>query len=498
MRALVYCRVSTQEQATDDHYSLANQEARCRDYIKQRSWQLVKVLKDVASGKSTERPNYQELLLAIREKRVDVVVVYRLDRLSRNVVDVYNALEAFSRSDVGFASVQEAFDTTTAMGRAMLGVAAVFAQLTREMISENTRDGLARRAQSGKWTGSPRSRPYGYRYAEGGLHVVPEEAEVVRRIFRLYVEHGWGGTRIVQLLNHEKIPTATGLVGRWSIGVIARMLRNPVYAGRVRSSGREYAGEHEAILPEGTFEAAQELIAQRAAMAPRSQSTSHLLSGIARCGKCRRNLVTHRTKLKAEGEFHVSYRHPSSNTGDKCLTIHKTAHRMEELVLEQVRRLAETPRLRESAMAAARQELTAGSSPLAAEKDDLLGKLAEGERTFDKWVERLDRGVIDEEQFVRLNEGHMQQKAKLRKRLQELEQEAERAVNLEMMVAEAEKILLDFSSTWEALTADEQREVLRSLVEYLDVYQYHMELKLLFTPALTLSLKFARGRKPKA
>ena len=195
MRAFVYCRVSTQEQATDDHYSLANQEGRCRDYIKHCSWQLVKVLEDVGSGKSVERPNYQELLLAIREKRVDVVVVYRLDRLSRNVVDVYNALDAFSRSDVGFASVQEAFDTTTAMGRAMLGVAAVFAQLTREMISENTRDGLARRAQSGKWTGSPRHRPYGYCYADGALHVIPEEAEVVRRIFRLNTWSTGGAVR---------------------------------------------------------------------------------------------------------------------------------------------------------------------------------------------------------------------------------------------------------------------------------------------------------------
>ena len=163
MRAFVHCRVSTQEQATDDHYSLANQEARCRDYIKHRSWQLVKVLKDAGSGKSADRPNYQELLLAIREKRVDVVVVYRLDRLSRNVVDVYNALDAFNRSEVGFASVQEAFDTTTAMGRAMLGVAAVFAQLTREMVSESTRDGLARRAQSGRPASSAGALRPGFR-----------------------------------------------------------------------------------------------------------------------------------------------------------------------------------------------------------------------------------------------------------------------------------------------------------------------------------------------
>jgi hypothetical protein len=271
-----------------------------------------------------------------------------------------------------------------------------------------------------------------------------------------------------------------------------------VYAGRVRSSGREYAGEHEALLPEGTFEAAQELIAQRADMAPRSQGSSHLLSGVARCGKCRRNLVTHHTKLKTPGQFHVSYKHPSSRTGEPCLGIQKTASKMEALVLEQVRKLAETPRLRESALAAARRELAARGVPLAAERDEVLRELAEGERAFDRWVARLDRGVIDEEQFARLNEGHLQERTRLRKRRQELEQEAERAAGLESLVAEVEETLLSFSSTSGALTVDEQREVLRSLVEYLDVYPDHMELKLLFTPAVTLSLRLPRGRKPKA
>jgi site-specific DNA recombinase len=500
VRAFIYCRVSTQEQATDDPYSLANQEARCRQYIKQRSWQLVKVLKEVGSGKSAERPSYQELLAAIREKRVDVVLVYRLDRLSRNVVDVYNALEAFARNNVGFASVQEAFDTTTAMGRAMLGVAAVFAQLTREMISENTRDGLARRAQSGKWTGSPKHRPYGYRFAEGSLHVVEEEASVVRRIFRLYVEQGWGPTRIVQLLNLERLPTATGLVGRWSVVVIANMLRNPVYAGRVRSTGREYEGEHEAILPEGSFAAAQELISQRSEMGRRSQSTRHLLSGIAKCGKCRRNLVTHHTKVRNTDRPHVSYKHRSPPTGDKCLSIQKSARRLEELVIGQVRQLAARPQLRASALAVARQELMGKSKPLAAERDDLLRKLAEAENTFDKWVERLERGVIDEEQFARLNEAHLAEKRRLRKRLQELEQEAERTVDLELTITEVEKILANFSATWDAMTPDEQREVMRSLIEYLNVHEHHMDLKLLFTPEVTLSLDFPRGRqaRPKA
>ena len=301
MRALVYCRVSTQEQATDDHYSLTNQEARCRDYIKHRSWQLVKVLRDVGSGKSAERPYCQELLLAIREKRVDAVVVYRLDRLSRHVVDVYGALDAFSRNDVAFVSVQESFDTTTAMGRAMLGVAAVFAQLTQEMISENTKDGAP---------------PY------------------------------------------------------------------------------------------------------------------------------------------------MSYRHRNLATGGKCLHIQKSGRRLEELVVEQVRQLAGTRRLRESAMAVARAELRGKAKPLTTERDGITRKLAEGEEAFDKWVDRLDRGVIEEEQFARLNEARLAERRELKRRLQKVEEETERKVDLDLMIAEVERILTGFDKAWQAMTVDEKRETL--------------------------------------
>jgi site-specific DNA recombinase len=493
MRAFVYCRVSTQEQATDDHYSLANQEARCRDYIKHRSWQLVKVLKDVGSGKSDERPNYQGLLSAIRGKRVDVVVVYRLDRLSRNVVDVYGALELFNRHEVGFASVQEAFDTTTAMGRAMLGVAAVFAQLTREMISENTKDGLARRAQSGKWIGSPRSRPYGYRFADGGLHVVEAEAEVVRRMFRLFAEHGWGAAKIVKLLNAEQIPTAMGLVGGWDTRVVAFMLRNPVYVGRVRCKGKDFPGEHEPIVEARLFEAAREIVRERSVLAPRAHTTPFLLSGIAKCGRCGMNLRGHHTKYNGRKQMYFSYQHRPSRTRAECLKIHKSARRMEQLVVDQVHQFAASSRLRESAVAVARKELKGQRKPLTAERDGLLRRLAEGSDAFDKWVDRLDRGLIDEEQFARLNETHLAERRQLKERLQQLEEEAERQVDVEFLIAEVERILADFDASWEAMTVDEQRETLRYLIEYLRVYEGYMDLKLVFAPEVRLSLDFGRG-----
>jgi len=153
MQAFVYCRVSSEEQARDDHYSLGNQEQRARDRARQKDWRIVEVRKDVASGKDDKREGYQDLLAAVKSGRIDCVIVYRLDRLSRNVRDVYDFLQLIDEHDVAFVSLQENFDTSTAMGKAMLGVAAVFAQLTREMIAENVRDGLMRRAMAGLYRG---------------------------------------------------------------------------------------------------------------------------------------------------------------------------------------------------------------------------------------------------------------------------------------------------------------------------------------------------------
>src|ERR1035437_2079703 len=163
MQTFIYCRVSSEEQANDNHYSLENQETRGRDYCKTKDWRVADIRKDVASGKDTNRDGFQDLVKAIGGGKVDVVIVYRLDRLSRNVRDIYDFLDLISRQNVALVSLNENLDTTTAMGRAMLGVMAVFAQLTREMIAENVKDGMMRRAQAGLYLGSTRG-PMGYIY----------------------------------------------------------------------------------------------------------------------------------------------------------------------------------------------------------------------------------------------------------------------------------------------------------------------------------------------
>jgi site-specific DNA recombinase len=173
MRAYVYCRVSTEEQARDDHYSLEDQEQSARLRIQEKGWVAHKVRKDVGSVKSAEREGYQELLQDIQNKQIDVVVVYKLDRLSRNVRDIYAFLHQIDQSHIDFVSLTEGFDTTTPMGKTILGIAAEFAQLTRETIAENTRHGLLQRARQGKYTGG-QIKPYGYDYQkEVGLVIDP-------------------------------------------------------------------------------------------------------------------------------------------------------------------------------------------------------------------------------------------------------------------------------------------------------------------------------------
>jgi site-specific DNA recombinase len=423
-------------------------------------------------------------------------VVYRLDRLSRNVVDVYNALDLFHEKDVAFVSVQEAFDTTTAMGRAMLGVAAVFAQLTREMISENTKDGLLRRVQSGKYVGSPRTCPYGYAWSEGALSVVPEQAAVVRRIFTLYTQEAWGALRIAALLNRESIRGQSGQTDAWRQSTIARMLRNPIYAGRVRIKQKEFAGEHEAIIEPELFAATQELAKRRADMAPRTKNTPHLLSGIATCGQCGRNLRTHQQVSRIGSIPYVSYRHTRTATSTPCLTIYKAATALEQAVIDEVRRQCLDPQLRSSALQIARSEFGSKQAPLACEKEQLLRTLTDADAEFAKWAERLTKGLIDEHQFGILNQKQMEDRRALRQRLEQIEAELARGEDLALTMEEVEHALDDFMGVWDILSPEERREMMRAIIEQLRVYPEHAELKLLCLPEVRLDLKLKRGRKP--
>jgi site-specific DNA recombinase len=504
MQAFIYCRVSTDEQSTEDHYSLANQEQRARAYAKLKGWRIAKVRKDVGSGKDDKRLGFQELIADVRTGKVEVVVVYRLDRLSRNVRDIYDFIDLVRDRGVEFVSLTEGFDTTTAMGRAMLGVAAVFAQLAREMIAENVRDGLARRAESGRWNGPKWNPPLGYVYSveKGELLPDPSTADLIRTIFRWFVDDKLGTMAIARLLNRQGAPKRTGNDTPWHQTSIWKIVTNDIYGGYIQVDGQLVRGTHEALISDETYAQSRELIAARRKMAPRTRSSQHLLSGLVRCAQCGRVLVGQIGRYQRQsGQMHtyVAFRHsPNEHVGSRhCPGVYVNAERLEEAVLGAVRQCARSEMMQMLSLDVVREQLAKGGPPPEREMERLAAKLAALDERFDKWAERLDAGSIDEDQFRSRNAVLLAQKTDLQSKLAELEARLFERDALEVSVEQARQALQDFDGVWDELSHEERREMLRNLIEDLKVSRDEVWLKLLFLPPMRVELprKHARASR---
>lgn len=279
VRAFIYIRVSTLEQAKEG-YSIGEQEVRLKTYAEAMGFTVTKVYTDPGySGGNMDRPALQEMIKKINT--TDVVLVYKLDRLSRSQKDTLFLIEeVFLKNDVNFISMSESFDTSTPFGRAMIGILSVFAQLEREQIRERTIMGKEARAKSGKWHGSGGEgrRVRGYNYVDGSLVINEYEAEAIKLIFDEYCK-GKGIHSISSIIN-KKFP---GIFKTDS--TVFNIIRNPIYIGKIKYKGKEYQGEHEPIISASQFETAQNLIKKRTTKT-NAFKKHYLLTGIMRCGHC--------------------------------------------------------------------------------------------------------------------------------------------------------------------------------------------------------------------
>lgn len=276
MRAAVYARVSTEEQA-DEGLSLQVQAQRGRAVALEHGADVVEIYEDDGwSGTCFERPALQRMLADLDD--LDLVVVWKLDRLSRSVRDWANMMDMFAQHECGLISVTEQFDMTTAVGRAMMGMMAVWAELFVDILRENVRAAFQYRAQSGQHHGTA---PYGYENRDGSLVVVPEEAEVVRRIFENYV----AGDSMVDICHRSQRenwrPPRSARTWHWR--TIGHMLRNPTYMGLVRFNGETYEGQHEPIVSPDLWRRAHERLQVRRS---RGGAKHVSLTGLYRCGVC--------------------------------------------------------------------------------------------------------------------------------------------------------------------------------------------------------------------
>ena len=214
------------------------------------------------SGASLDRPALQKLLADVRAGKINTVVVYKVDRLTRSLADFAKLVELFDQHGVSFVSITQSFNTTSSMGRLTLNVLLSFAQFEREVIGERVRDKIAASKRKGLWVGGP--VPLGYRCIDKKLEIVPEEAEVVRTIFARYLELGSMGALIAEL---DRQCILTKVNGRrdgrrsggicFGVGSLAHLLKNRFYIGEITYRGEVHRGEHAPILTRDLFEAVQ-------------------------------------------------------------------------------------------------------------------------------------------------------------------------------------------------------------------------------------------------
>lgn len=293
MRVGLYPRVSGHEQ--EDNYSIPEQTDRMKKYCESRDWMVYKIYTDSGySGGNLDRPGLQEMLRDVEAGKLDMVLVYKLDRLSRSQKETLFLIEdVFEKHNVAFTSMTENFDTSTPFGKAILGILAVFAQLERSQIKERTMLGKDSLAQEGKWHGG-KWVPIGYEYKDGFLEVNEYEAMQVAEIADLFLK-GTPVRTIARLITDKGYRHK---YGEWDAKTVRRVLQNPVNIGKIKNRDRLYDGLHEPILSQKTFDAIQEIMAQRREQYGAAKPHKTLLGGLLYCKRCgaryaRQNLNSH-------------------------------------------------------------------------------------------------------------------------------------------------------------------------------------------------------------
>jgi DNA invertase Pin-like site-specific DNA recombinase len=317
VRCAIYTRVSTDSGLDQDFNSLDAQHDAAQAYIRSQAhagWTLLRTRYDDGgfSGGSTDRPALQQLLADVRAHKINVIVVYKVDRLTRSLADFAKLVELFDAHGVSFVSVTQQFNTTTSMGRLTLNVLLSFAQFEREVTSERIRDKIAASKRKGLWVGG--TVPLGYALRDGKLLIVEEEAEQVRTIFRRYLEFG-SVNRLVIDLRERNFRTKIRKLSNGGVrggvpftqGPLFYMLRNRFYVGEVRYKNEIYPGPQPPIVDRELFEAVQaKLTAQWSHRTVTRHRSASLLAGLLFDDAGRPMTATYATKNGVRYRYYVS------------------------------------------------------------------------------------------------------------------------------------------------------------------------------------------------
>ncbi len=339
LNCALYTRVSTDNQAEVEFNSCEAQQEKIKSFIKsQENMGIFKVYSDAGfTGANLNRPALQELLEDVRQKKIDLVIAYKIDRLTRSPKDFYHLIEIFDKYGVNFISVTERFDTSTPSGRLLRNIMLTFAQFERELTSERTRDKLLERAQKGLWNGG--IVPFGYKNENKRLVIHETESKIVKAIFENYLFSKSLATV------YEDLKTK-GITYRnnkpFSKTAISYILKNPVYTGKVKYAGKSYEGIHKAIISEEVFALAQEIHKDRKRRVKVYKDFT--LAGLIQCKECGSFMTPCYTNKRKGRKLRRYYYYRCTDTFHQewgsCSTRQVSANRLENYIFGNLERIS--------------------------------------------------------------------------------------------------------------------------------------------------------------
>lgn len=484
VRCAIYTRKSTGENLDMDFNTLDAQREACEMYIgsqKSFGWEVVNKHYDDGgfSGASMTRPALQILIDDIEAGLIDCVVVYKVDRLSRSLLDFARLIELFDKNSVSFVSTTQQFNTSQSLGRLVLNILLSFAQFEREMISERTRDKMAAARRKGKWSGGPPVLGYRVDRQIRRLEVIPEEAEQVNTIFNMYLqlqsskqvarrlnEMGWVTKKYVTQKNKEYGGA------KWKASSVHFLLRNKLYLGKVTYKDAVYEGEHEAIVSDALFEQVRQRLEKKQCGRGegRTRNYDNILKGLLRC-RCGNYMYATkgRSHTGADYRYYVC-KDRFENGPAACDHPRIAATEIEPIIVERVKQICTDPALR----ADVKTKLDQGKTELAEQLGAKLAKLQHRINGLSREARNMLGAIKDAETqsnttvTARLSEIELEMD-ELRQHRARIELELHGLTESIGRMATVIGLLDSFDELWAAMMPEEQVDLLSLLIDRIDV-----------------------------
>ena len=418
IRVATYTRISTDEE--HQPYSLEAQAERLGAYVKsQDRWELVRRFTDQMTGSKLERPGLQRAVSEAKAARFDLLLVYRVDRLSRSVRGLAQILEEFDKSGIVFRSATEPFDTGTPAGRMTVQMLGVFAEFERTTLIDRVIAGMERKAARGGWHGG--RVPFGYRLSvDHCLEVRAEDAPVIRLIFDLYAKKRMGARAVAAWLNDCGHRTRTG--GPWSFRSVLTVIQNRTYLGEILFRSVHHKSAHPALVDASQFEAANKLLDERGEdfAKRRANPAEYLLTGLVVCAKCGKKYVGAAGHGKRNRyRYYICHSRHRYGVG-RCVSDNLLADRLEHEISEALVRTLGQYDLVENAVQKAQERARSARPRHQEELDGLHVEIRKAEGNLERYFAAFESGSMPERLCAPRIESLSQKLAQLRTREAEL------------------------------------------------------------------------------